>query len=372
MARRPRLLTLLLLLGCGHSEPFTNPDTGTDQPFSPGPPVRLTANAGGDLQPAWTADGSGFLYSVSDPARQDRDVCLGLIPAGHGRQSALWCDVPEGFRRSDAVLSAGPGPDGRLAFLASATGLTNFNPEHTGLRVAPDLDPNDGVEVLRLPYPRGTGLVNWAGRVHWIKGDRLAYLGQSLKVRQLCHVACAPPDTTLTSLGVELLDLATHAPVAIPGTVGATGLTATEDGAAILYTLAGDSRVFRRHLASGSVTVVHDFGAAGVARDLDASGDRIAAVVGGLVGEEDDPDLGPIQFDRGGILHVVDLDDQSDTPIPEAGRLYRRPALSPAGDVLVAEGYEFTVQLLVDPSTGALMPDTTITPASDLYRFGTP
>ena len=47
----------LLLLGCGHSEPFTNPNIGTDQPFDPGPPVRLTANVGGDLQPAWTADG---------------------------------------------------------------------------------------------------------------------------------------------------------------------------------------------------------------------------------------------------------------------------------------------------------------------------
>ena len=135
MAPRRRLVPLLLLLGCGHSEPFTNPDTGTDQPFNPGPPVRLTANAGGDLQPAWTADASGLLYSISDPARQDRDVCLGLIPAGGGRQSDQWCDVPEGFRRSDAVFSAGPGPDGRVAFLASATGLTNFNPEHTGLRV---------------------------------------------------------------------------------------------------------------------------------------------------------------------------------------------------------------------------------------------
>src|SRR3954449_63575 len=159
MAPRRRLLALLLLLGCGHSEPFTNPDTSTDQPFDPGPPVRLTANPGGDLQPAWTADGSGLLYSVSDPARQDRDVCLALIPAGGARQSEQWCDVPEGFRRSDAVFAAGPGPDGRTAFLASATGLTNFNPEHTGLRVAPGPFPRYGTEVVVLPYARGIVLV---------------------------------------------------------------------------------------------------------------------------------------------------------------------------------------------------------------------
>jgi hypothetical protein len=372
MALRPRLLPLLLLVGCGHSEPFTNPDTGTDQPFSPGPPVRLTANVGGDLQPAWAADGSGLLYSVSDPARQDRDVCLGLIPAGSDRQSDQWCDVPEGFRRSDAVLAAGPGPDGRVAFLASATSLTNFNPEHTGLRVAPGPDPTKGTEVLRLPYARGTGLVNWTGRPRWVQGDRLAYLGQTLKVRQQCHFDCAPPDTTVTSLGVELLDLASHAPTALPGTVRATGLATVADGAAVLYTLAGDSRVFRRNLASGAVAVVHDFGAAGIARDLDASGTRIAAVVGGVVSENDDPDLGPVQLDLGGILHVVDLEDHSDTPIPDDGRLYRRPALSPAGDVLVAEGYRVLVQFLPDPSTGELIADTTITSASDLYRFGGP
>ncbi len=372
MASRPQLLTLLLLLGCGHSEPFTDPDTGTDQPFDPGPPVRLTANLGGDLQPAWTADGSALLYSVLDPARQDRDVCLGVIPAAGDRQSEHWCDVPEGFRRSDAIYAAGPGPDGRTAFLASATSLTNFNPEHTGIRVAPGLDPTDGTQVLHLPYHRGTGLVNWAARMHWVEGERLAYLGQTLKVRQQCQFVCAPPDTTVASLGVELLDLASGVPAALPATAGATGLATIADGAVVLYTLAGDSRVYRRNLASGEVTVVHDFGAAGIARDLDAAGTRIAAVVGGVVSEVDDPDLGSIQFDLGGILHVVDLADHSDTPIPEAGRLYRRPAISPTGDVLVAEGYQFEVQFLTDPSTGQQIPDTTLTSSSDLIRFGAP
>ena len=369
MAPRPQLLTLLLLLGCGHSEPFTNPDTGTEQPFDPGPPTRLTANPGGDLQPAWTADGSGVLYSISDPARQDRDVCLGLIPAGSARQSEQWCDVPEGYRRSDAIYATGPGPDGRTAFLASATSLTNFNPEHTGIRVAPGPDPNDATEALHLPYHRGAGLVNWAGRLHWVDGDRLAYLGQTFKVRQQCHFACFPPETTITSLGVELLDLASGLPAALPGTVRATGLATIADGAVVLYTLAGDSRIYRRNLASGEVTVAHDFGAAGIARDLDAAGTRIAAVVGGVVSENDDPDLGPVQFDLGGILHLVDLEDHSDTPIPDASRLYRRPAISPAGDVLVAEGYQFQVQLLTDPETGEQVTDTSITSSSDLIRY---
>ncbi|HKU60102.1 MAG TPA: hypothetical protein VJQ44_02710 [Gemmatimonadales bacterium] len=372
MAPRPRLLALLLLLGCGHSEPFTNPDTGTDQPFDAGPPVRLTANRGGDLEPAWLADGSGTLYSVSDPARQDRDVCLALIPALGNRQSELWCDVPEGLNRSDAVHAAGPGPDGRLAFLASATSPTNAVPEHLGIRVAPTVDPGAGVEVRRLPYPRGAGQVNWAGRIHWLEGDRLAYLGQRLLVTQDCaNFVCAPPETTVTSLGVEQLDLEPKTVEAVPGTVNATGLATLADGAVVLYTLPGDSRIFRRNLSTGEVTVAHDFGAAGIARDLDAAGSRVVAVVGGLIGQTTVPILGTIQWDSGGVLHLVDLDDNSDAPLPNAGLLYRRPALSPAGDLIIAEGYRFSVTT-VDPGTGGIIQDTSIVSSSDLYRFGSP
>jgi hypothetical protein len=373
MATCPRLLPLLFLLGCGHSEPFGNPETGTDRPFDPGPPVRLTANRGGDLAPAWTADGSGLLYSVSDPARADHDVCLGLIPTASNRQSELWCDVPAGARSSDAVLAAGPGPDGRLAYLATTSGLTNPVPETIGLRISPTVDPTGGVEVLHLPYARGGGLVNWAGRPHWVEGDRLAYLGQTIRVRQSCeNFVCTPPETTFASVGVELLDLASAEPAALPETPRASGLAALGDGAVVLYTLPGDSRIFRRNLATGAVTVAHDFGAAGPARDLDAAGTRVVAVVGGLVSQADDPDLGPIQVDRGGVLHLVDLAAHSDTPIPEAGRLYRRPALSPSGDVVVAEGYEFRVSPVSDPGTGETIRDTTITSNSDLYRFGGP
>jgi hypothetical protein len=373
MLPRPRLLPLLLLLGCGHSEPFANPDTGTDRPFDPGPPVRITANRGGDLEPAWLADGSGTLYSLSDPAREDRDVCLGMIPTGGTRQSEFWCDVPEGFGRTDAVLAAGPGPDGRLAFLATGTGLKNPLPEKLGVRVAPTMDPNGGVEVLHLPYPRGATLVNWVGRMRWLAGDRLAYLAQHLLVRQNCaNFVCAPPETTVTSLGVEALDLAAPTPAALTGTAGATGLATLGEGAEVLYTLAGDSRIFRRNLASGEVTVAHDFGAAGIVRDLDAAGTRVVAVVGGLVGQAADPDLGQIQWDSGGVLHLVDLDDNSDAPFPDGGRLYRRPALSPSGDLVMAEGYQFSVFSVVDPGTGATILDTAVVSSSDLYRFGGP
>jgi WD40 repeat protein len=373
MASRPRLLSLVLLLGCGHSEPFTNPDTGTDRPFDPGPPVRLTANRGGDLEPAWTADGRALLYSVSDPAREDRDVCLGLIPSGSERQSELWCDVPAGPRSTDAILAAGPAPDGRLAYLASTSGLANPIPETIGLRVSPSSDPTAGAEVLRLPYSRSGRLINWTGRIHWIESGRLAYVGRTIRVRENCaNFVCAPPETTFADIGVELLTLRSRSASPLPGTTRASGLAVLADGAVVLYTLPGESRIYRRNLASGAVTVAYDFGTAGPARDLDAVGTRIVAVVGGVVREVDDPDLGAIQADRGGLLHLVDLANHSDTPIPEAGRLYRHPALSPSGDVVIAEGYQFQINRVFDETTGQTSIDTVITSSSDLYRFGGP
>jgi hypothetical protein len=299
-------------------------------------------------------------------------VCLGLIPARGDRQSELWCDVPEGPQSSDAVLAAGPSPDGRLAYLASVSGLTNPLPETIGLRISPLSDPAGGAEVLRLPYPRGSALVNWAGRPRWVQGDRLAYLGQTIAVRERCaNFVCSPPETTFTNIGVELLQLGSRTTAALAGTTRATGLATLGDGAVLLYTLPGDSRVYRRNLASGAVTVAHDFGSAGPARDLDGAGTRIVAVVGGLIREMDDPDLGTIQVDWGGILHVVDLEAHSDTPIPAVGRLYRRPALSPDGNTVVAEGYLLRVITVIDPETGQELPDSSVS-SSDLYRFGGP
>src|SRR5688572_10113746 len=71
-------LAFLLLLGCGHTEPFGSTPGGTEQPFDPSPPVRLTLNQGPDRGAAWLPDGSGILYSAQQLGRDDHDVCLAL------------------------------------------------------------------------------------------------------------------------------------------------------------------------------------------------------------------------------------------------------------------------------------------------------
>jgi hypothetical protein len=131
----------------------------------------------------------------------------------------------------------------------------------------------------------------------------------------------------------------------------------------IYYTVGGDTRVFRRDLASGDVTVVHDFGPGAIARDVDVVGGRMTAVVGGHVAFVDEPSLGPTQFDSGGVVHVVDLDSGADQALTQIGLVFRKPVLSPAGDRIVAEGYAVVAAPPGEPI---------ISTESNLYLLGSP
>src|SRR3954452_11054263 len=111
-----QIVALLVALGCGHSEPFGPERFGTDQPFNPSPPVQLTLNRGIDRRAAWLPDGSAILYSTQ-PKSLDRDVCLAVLPPQGGRQRALTCELePNGEQLTEAIESAAPASDGRLAF----------------------------------------------------------------------------------------------------------------------------------------------------------------------------------------------------------------------------------------------------------------
>lgn len=115
------------------------------------------------------------------------------------------------------------------------------------------------------------------------------------------------------------LDLPGALPRRVPGTDYASGVSvgATEDD--VYYTLLGDARVFHQVLSSGAVDVAYDFGSAGVARDAYVVGNRMAAIVGGRVAFGTDPSCGPTQWDRGGTLHLVDLQARTDLTLNRPG-----------------------------------------------------
>jgi hypothetical protein len=363
--RWTNLLALCTLAGCGHSEPFTPRDFGTDQPFDPTPPIQLTFNHGHDRGAAWLPDGSAILYSTQPEGSTDHDVCLAVLPPTGGRQRQLTCDLnPNAERLTEALESAAPAADGRLAYVASTGRVGLIAPELQQLSLATVADPVTRVPLLRIPYTiPGRRTHGGISQLRWLSSNRLLFLGEAASIVTQC-IGCMS-DTLRSGLDAVWLDASTAgaAPQAIPGTDNASGVCpgATEDE--IYYTLNGDTRVYHQVLSSGVVSVVHDFGAAGIARDVQVVGGRMAVVVGGRVHFSVDPSLGPTQWDSGGIVHLVNLQDGSDITLADPTQgLFRRPQISPSGTQVVVERNPFVV----------LEGDTMVLPVADLFLIGQP
>jgi hypothetical protein len=288
------LLAVAVMAGCGHTESFTTLPSGSDQPFDATPPVRLTFNRAADRGVAWLPDGSAILYSTQPPGRQDHDVCLAVLPPTGGRQRALTCDA---FSRvgqlTDAIESVAPASDGRLGFVAATSSIDAPLPNLEALALGSVVDPATRRSLLSIPYTiPGGGLHEGISQLRWLGSNRLLYLGEAVVARHPCQFC--ELDTIRTGHDAVWLavDGTAASPQAIPGTQDASSVSpgSTEDE--VYYTLGGQSRVFRQTLSSGAASVVHDFGAAGIARDVHVVGNRMAAVVGGRVAFGVDPSIG--------------------------------------------------------------------------------
>jgi hypothetical protein len=371
-----KLLALCTLCGCGHSEPFTPGNFGTDQPFNPTPPVQLTLNHGHDRRAAWLPDESAILYSTQLEGSRDHDICLAVLPPTGGRQRQLTCELnPNAAELTEALESAAPAADGRLAYVAATGRLNLIAPELQQLSLATVADPITRTPVLRIPYTiPGRRTHGGISQLRWLSPTRLLFLGEAVSVITPCP-GCQK-DTLRTGLDAVWLDLsaAGAAPQAIPGTDNASGVTPGATADEIYYTLGGDSRVYHLDLATGAVSVVHDFGAAGIARDIHVVGNRMAAVVGGRVHFTVDPALGPVQWDSGGIVHVVNLQDGSDMTLddPSNGGTFRRPQISPSGSQIVAERNPFVFLEIVDQNGAVIGIDTMVVRVADLFLMGQP
>ena len=361
-SRRLGLLAILILAACGHSEPFTPENFDTNVPFDPTPPIQLTLNRGHDRRAAWLPDVSAILYSTQVEGTQDPDVCLAVLPPGGGRQRSLTCNLtPTGNQRIESLESAAAAADGRLAFIATSAAINE-------LSLATVADPVTRTSLLAIPYTiPGRSTHSGISQLRWLGPNRLVYLGEAVNVLRLCD-GCER-DTLHSGLDAVWLDLTGGVtPQAITGTGNASGVSPGSSEDEVYYTLNGDTRVYRGSLSSGVTTVVFDFTAAGIARDVHVVGTRMAAVVGGRVHFTDHPAVGPTQFDSGGVVHVVDLSNGSDVVLttPDDPGLYRRPQISPAGSQVVVERY----QLIITNNAGII--DTAVARAGDLYLVGQP
>ena len=371
-----RWLPLCAVAACGHTEPFAPRNFNTDQPFNPSPPVQLTLNQGPDRRAGWLPDGSAILYSSQEWETEDKDVCLAVLPPTGGRQRARTCTFSiNGDDLTESLESGSAQSDGRLAYVAAVSEIDALGPSNETLVLSSLADPVTRSPLLSIPYTiPGRRVHRGISQLRWLGPDRLLYLGEAVILSTPCQFC--QMDTLRSGLDAVTLSVggAPGAPQAIAGTDNASGVSPGSTPDEIYYTLNGDGRVYRQILSTGDVVVAHDFGAAGIARDVHLTGNRLTAVVGGRVHFANDPLLGPTQWDSGGIVHVVDLSNGTDTQLSGLTplELYRRPQLSPGGTELVVERYPLNLFEVRAPDGSLIRVDTVVTRAGDLYLFGQP
>jgi hypothetical protein len=339
---RSSFLIAFLASACGHQDAFPPGEVPISGPRSSIPPVRLTYSAGEDLAPAWEADGSGLFYSFQREASGSTDRCLGRLPAAGGTRTSEKCILAGPDLDSlDALGPVSAFSGNRAAWVDARSLQGRVAPDRESIRVGLPASVDTGAPVRSLPYPAPSGQLHvTATNLGWLDRDLLVYIGADRFFVRPC-MGCKL-DTVLISREAVLLDLSTS-PAGlhmIPNTSGISSLFPSADGLSIYYTRAGDTRVFQQVLSSGAETVVHDFGADGIARDVNVRGNVLTAVVGGKVSYGVDPLLGPRQVDSGGVLFRVDLTDGSELAFPLAVGTVQHPALSPDGRSVVVEGID--------------------------------
>ena len=363
MTRLGLLVAAALLLACGHDEPFSTHPPTENGPFSGTRPIRLTFNVGADEWAAWTTDGSTIYYSTQDSFRLDPastfsepDQCIARLPAGGGTRTDVACPHTPTPNDTTEILEQPAPLGGSVVYATSELGVKQHSPYRHALWIADAAPFAVPSKILQFPYAAPSGKPHDAPLyLRWLRPGMLLYLG--------AENGCCNKDTLRFGEQVVLLDVSVTPPVKhfVPGTTRAGAVSASPDGSAIYYTFYGDSMVYARNLASGAVTVLHNFGTGHIVRDPAVVGDRLVAVVDGKPQYRDVPSFNMVQVDYGGLLVVVDLATSVETWLPDYGLMYKRPVLSPDGSRFAAEGFPYVV-------TG-VPTDTVISKWADLYLF---
>jgi hypothetical protein len=321
------------VVACEHTAPFRPGVYTPNGPLGTGATLRLTYNPGTDLAPIWLPAGGGILYSAERLDRVDQDRCFAVLPPGGGTITRYACRTSAADDSVDVFEGAAlaPGEGGQIAYVRQRSHRLPgrpIAPEVQALVVASLADPN-AVRVLRpLAYTAPSGRIHQGiSHIGWLAPSRLVYLGERVTYPRAC--SSCPADTVRTGIEVVTLDFAGATPLlaVVPGTDSASSVAvATSD--TIYFTRNGDSRVYRFAFSSGQTDTVHDFGAAGIARDVGLANGRLVAVVGGDVSYVVDTVLGASQVDHGGELHIVTLGTGAETVLGDSTSRFRRPAFS--------------------------------------------
>lgn len=366
--RLPNWSVAILLAACAHTDVVPT-DLPPNPPFDAGTwPRPITFNKYDDRQPHWLPDGSGILYSTERGDQQvDKDRCVALVPATGGSQVWRKCETnvfhtPD---TTDVWEWPSPSPDGRTLFVRTTGWNHGLKLGFAGIAMAHGFDFEHATTIRTLPFITASGRQEsaaWTPR--WLTPQTVAYLG----VQEFWEGETFAPDTFFTGEEVMLLHLPTGGPPSfevVPGTDYASSVASDADPDAIYYTIGGDSIVYRRHLTSGVVDTVHNFGAGRIVRDVSVRGTTLAAIVGDSVVFQFEDAHGWVQRDEGGDLAVVDLATGSEVTYSRVPVwLFRHPEISPDGKLLVVE-----VQPYAYPIINATKDYDAINHRADLWLF---
>jgi len=333
------------VVACEHTSPFAPGVYTPNGPFGTGTPLRLTYNPGTDLGPIWVPGGGGILYTAERFDRADHDRCFATLPPAGGTIARYACSTSSADDSVDVFENGTLAADGQIAYVrlrSRRLPARPITPDVQALVVASLADPN-AVRVLRpLAYTAPSGHIHQGiSHIGWLGPTRLVYLGENITYPQACS-SCAP-DTVRTGVEITTLDFSGVTPLLaiVLNTDSASSVAVGATGDTIYFTRNGDSRVYRYTFSGGETDTVHDFGAAGIARDVGVSSGRLVAVVGGDVTYVVDSVLGASQVDRGGELHFVTLATGAETVIGNVTSRFRHPALSSDGTRVATEVWAF-------------------------------
>ena len=273
-------------------------------------------------------------YAYGGYSNDGPDGCVGGLPSGGGARVWELCDT-DASRRDTITTADWPAErrDGAVALVRRRWSPIGRTPYYSELALRPAGDGQAAARVLPIPYPApGAGVpVQGVAFPAWLDDHRLLVLAQ-VWMRSLY-------DNVDTGLEIEILDLTlgTSGVTTIPGTLYASSVAPGATPDTIYFTLGGDSLVYRRALSSGVVDTVVDFGALGIARDVQVRNGRLVAVVGGSVAAGAHPYLGYAQYDGGGPLYLVTLGTGQPTLVESVNDRWKHPTLDPAGTAVIAE-----------------------------------
>lgn len=327
-----------LLAGCSHSEPPLPGDHGTDLPFEVGEPLRLTYSPGNDRTARWAPDGEHIYYAFDEikVGLFAWKGCVGPLPASGGRRGDPVCETdPLYVDRASSPSWPAASAGGAVSFWRQVVSGGPLIPGKSDLVIRAPGETSALTSIMLIPYFEPV-----QGRSHqgiaflqWLGNDSLIFVGQG--------VVKSTNDNVSTGLEIVTLDpaLGTSGLAPVPGTQWASSVAIGGNSDTLYFTIGGDSMVYRRVRSSGVTDTVFDFGALGIARDVQVRGGRLTAVVGGTVSWGAHPTLGMAQYDGGGPIYAVDLAVGLPVPVTLLTDQYRFPTLAPDGSAVIAEQY---------------------------------